>query len=67
MRNSLHSNSNHLKHEFLVLARVQLARDFGKETKQYSRNPAQQPALKDTNHICLVFPLQAPVIFWSAL
>lgn len=49
MRNSLHSNSNHLKHQFLVLAWVQLARDFEKETKQYSRNPAQQPALKHAN------------------
>lgn len=49
MRNSLHSNSNHLKHQFLVLAWVQLARDFEKETKEYSRNPAQQPALKHAN------------------
>lgn len=67
MRNLLLSNSNHLKHQFLVLAQVQLARDFEMETQQYSRNPAQQAALKDANHIALIFLLQAPVIFWSAL
>lgn len=45
MRNSLHSNCNHLKQQLLELTLVQLARYFVKEIKQ-SRNPAQQTALK---------------------